>query len=173
MRQCFPSPSSPSDAVRQAWGIRSPGTRDLLPGFLTGQGNSFRKLKLSGEREPTWFLAKLHGALSPFPIPSRCSCSCCSDASTADLDKPLLLSHDPFHVAAATERYCMVPSVPLHGPHTAPSVDKTHIADVCHLCRRRCECLCLPLALWRLPRGFLLFQRLHEVLSAFLLQDES
>lgn len=116
--------------------------------------------------------ARLSSLLLPFlPTAGAAALQRPTHPTLTLMDKPTSSCTSHSHGAAFPEPYSIVPFVPLHGPHTAPGVGKTHITGVCSLGRRR-VCVCLPLVLRRFSGGFLLFQRLRDVLGTFLLWAE-
>lgn len=158
MRQCFPSPSSPSDGVYQAWGWgRGSDLQRIricsLFSYWLG-GIPLGEKKLSEEEKSIWSLEKLHGSPLSFPfLPTAPAAAAQMPAQLTLTDKPHFLPHNPFPWG------CIVPFVPLHGPHTPPQgCTRTHITGVCNLCWRRSECLCLPPASLSYLRAFCFFR---------------
>lgn len=156
MRQCFPSSSSPSDGVYQAWGWgRGSDLQRIricsLFSYWLG-GIPLGEKKLSEEEKSIWSLEKLHGS-SLLPIPSHCSCSCCSDARTANLDRQAPL---PPPQPVPLGLHCAICAL-AWATHTAPKVHKNTYYRCVQFVQEK-VCLCLPPASLSYLRAFCFFR---------------
>ena len=156
-------------SVRLGWGkgIRSPGTQDLLPDFLSGQ-EQFLKGKTTttttnGQGEKTQHGSPKPSLLLPFlPSAPAAAVQMPVRLTLTLTDKPHLLS---LSMGLPSLRYLC----PCTG-HTQPCEWAKHISQTCAICAGGgCEYLGLALVLWRLSMGFFYFgrgyMRLNHVLS--------